>query len=247
MSKRRIGLIVGMVVVLLAAAGCQDKGGEATPVPTQPLETPTETPVPPTPTPPTPPTPLPPTWTPVPTLTQPPRATFQYTYERPTATSFTLPTYTPSVEPPTPTPPGPVLMITADMLNQAVRTTLESGSGGLFDAPPNIGFQEGVMLVSLNVLTTPGDLGTARSVVIQAQVTQEQGRVTLTKIGANFTDTNAIYEDPLIDNLLGTIEDAIGSMVNELYAAANPDGGAFYVSDILIASLGMTIQTVKVG
>ncbi|MBN2304789.1 MAG: hypothetical protein JXQ72_09950 [Anaerolineae bacterium] len=251
MVKRHLWLIalaLGTMALVVILAGCGNNDGQdATPSPQPtPLPPPTVDPFAPTETPKPPPTPLPPTWTPPPTVTQPPRVTIDYTYSRPTATDLILPTYTFTAVPPSPTPPGPVLLLTPDALNQAVSSKLFEGSGGFFEAPPTITFQDGVLLASLNVLMIPGDMTSARAVVIRATVVPEQGRVQLTNVLANFTDTNEVYSDELVDNLSDTIQAEINTLVANLYEVNNPGGAAFFVSWVETSPIGISIQTVIV-
>jgi hypothetical protein len=238
----RYGLI--WIVVLVIVAACSNDGGEESAADATPTVRPTATATV-DPSTPTPPPTFPPTWTPVPSLTAAPaQPTIQYTYVRPTATPLILPSYTPSPIPPTPTPPGPVLIITADMLNQAVRQELEAGSGGLYAEPPNIGFQDGVMVISINVLDTPGDMTTARAVTIQATVDAVEGRVQVNKVRAFYADTNAIYDTDLEENILQTVQQKLSALIVEAYGGGQD--ARFSVAEVLVADAGITIQTVAI-
>jgi len=239
MLKRSSALILVIVALLLAACG----GGQAsntatsgpTTAPTVDPNLPTWTPLPPA-------TKLPPTWTPRPSPTRPPaQPTIEITKDRPTATLVALPTYTPSNIPPTPTPAGPVLSITADMINQAIAAEMQAGSGGYFSAPPAVSFQDSIVLVSVNILTTPGDVNTARPLEIQILVEMLEGRIKVTKVRAYFSDDQAVFEDPVVDNILLTIEQKLNDLVVQTYG--NP-GQRFRISEIVIDSTGITIQTV---
>lgn len=244
----------GALLVLLAAliSACSDDGGSESGEDTaggdaaaSPTETPVPTPSGPTLTP-TPRPTFPPTWTAVPTLTQPPEVTIDYEYNQPTQPTFIPPTYTPSPEPPTPTPPGPELLLTTASLNALVNAELEEGSGGLYAEPPTISFQQnGVMIVEIDVLETPGDLGTARELRIRARLEVVEGRVNVVLDRANFTDNNAVYDDELVDNLLATIDTAINDSLIDLYAQSGADTSRFGVLDAEAAEPGITVQTVS--
>ena len=248
MTKQRIWLILAVLVLVLAA--CSDDGeGEtetvvvpstATTDPNAPTATPTFTPLPPT--------PMPPTWTPVASLTAPPpQPTIEYTYQAPTQPPLILPTYTPSPVQPTATPPGPRIIVTSDMLNQGVQAEMEVAIGTFVEAAPVITFQEGVMFIDVTVYTTLNDPATARDLRIQTRIVPESGRIKMEKITANFTDNNAVYDDDIVDNLINTVENQLDSVVFDLYQANNPGGDAFYISEIAVSVVGITLQTVSLS
>ncbi len=238
--------MLALGVVVLMATACGGNGGDATPVPTTPPPSPTLGTVAPSDTP-LPPTPMPPTWTPRPVRTEPPRATIVYTYQPPEQPTFFVPTYTPTPVPPSSTPTGPTLWITASLLNEQLNTTLAAGSGGLFLAPPTISFQSDIMLVLLDVLTTPGDTATARPLQIQTAVSvDDAGRLTLTALQASFTDNNAIYEnDELIANLLGTLDDILDAVTVQVYRTNEPVSQRFYVRAAWVFEDGIRVETVR--
>lgn len=246
MAKHTVVILTTLIILVLIAAACGDEGDGATPVPVTPSPSPTVGTATPSHTP-APPTPMPPTWTPRVTRTQPPRATIVYTYEPVEQPTYFVPTYTPSLVPPSPTPPGPTLLITAAMINDELSSMLAEGSGGLFEAPPTVEFQSGIMLITLNLLTTPGDLATARRLQVQTAVSvDDAGRLTVTALQAKFTDTNAVYDDEdLIGNLTTTLDTILDTVVVQVYAVNTPGSAQFYVRGASVSTVGITVDTVR--
>jgi hypothetical protein len=240
MSRLQVGLVLALVIGIAAGCGGGSKNS-ATAIPTQsagetaPAAPPAATP--------DRPTALPPTWTPKPTLTEPPRVTIAVTYVRPTLPTFVPPTYTPSPVSPTPTPPGPLLFITPDMINLRLATEMAAGSGGLFEAPPTVSFQEGALVISLNVLTTPGQADTARPVQIAAAITVEEGRLTLTVQRAEYADDHTPFESEMVGQLVQTVQGDVGRLIVEAYNATNPSSPNFLVLQMYVAGDGITLQT----
>jgi hypothetical protein len=185
----------------------------------------------------------PPTWTPRPTLTEPPQVTVEVTFVRPTLPTFVPPTYTPSPVSPTPTPAGPLLFITPDMINQRLATEMASGAGGFFEAPPTVSFQEGTVVIALNVLTTPGQADTARAVRIEAAIALEEGRITLSTLLAEYADDHTPFESEMEGQLMQTIQGDLSQMVIAAYTATNPSSPKFLVLDMIVADDGISIQT----
>lgn len=243
MKRSRTWFLLLLIALGGLLVGCGDEAAEPTATPTAP---PTATIDPSTATPTVPSTPLPPTWTVAPTLTDPPRVTIDYEYVRPTEPPLILPTYTPTPVPLTPTPTGPTLVITPAIFDPLLNTRLADGAGGLYAAPPVVSFQPGAMLLTLDVLVTPGDVTTAREVRILTNVTTGQGRVEVFKIEAVFTDTDAVYETELVGNLIETVETELNLLIEELYRGNDPDGQMFFVSAILIDETGMTVETATI-
>jgi hypothetical protein len=244
MEKARLWLVLALVILI--AAGC---GEDAEPTPDTEFLVPTRGPtatssvriltatpfVP---------SPLPPTWTPAATDTPAPdRGTIAYTYERPTATDILYPTYTPSPVPPTPTPAGPLVTLTADAINWALDQALERGSGGFYLEPPQVELMNGLALVSVDVLTTPGDASTARAATLQFTLLVEDGRLVLKKLRTFFDDDNAVFEDELVDNILTTVEEIATDLLFEQVAG---DDARFSVADVTIAPGGIAVQTVLI-
>lgn len=239
MSRLRMWLV--LVLLMGIAAGCgggSKSSATASPVPPAgealtlpPVPTPTVS------------TSLPPTWTPRPTLTEPPRATIEVTYVRPTLPTFVPPTYTPSPVSPTPTPPGPLLFITPDMITQRLATEMAGGAGELFEAPPTVSFQEGKLVMSLNVLTTPGQADTARPVQIEAAIVVEEGRVRLSAPQAEYTDNHTPYESEMVGQIIQTAQGDLSRLIVEAYNATHPSSPKFLVLDLLVADNGIAIQT----
>jgi hypothetical protein len=240
MSRLHVWLVLALVIGIAAGCGGGSKNS-ATAIPTSPAGK-TATAVPPAATPDLPTAP-PPTWTPRPTLTEPPRATIEVTYVRPTLPTFVPPTYTPSPVSPTPTPPGPLLFITPDMINQRLVTEMAAGSGGLFEAPPTVSFQEGALVISLNVLTTPGQANTARPVQIEAAIAVEEGRITLSTPRAEYADDHTPFESEMVGQLVQTVQSDVGRLIVEAYNATNPSSPNFLVLQMYVADNGITIQT----
>jgi hypothetical protein len=229
-----------VLVVILLTAGCSNEKGASSPtdVPTLDPNLPTSTPRPTA-------TALPPTWTPPPTITVPAaRPTLEITRDRPTATMVILPSYTPSTEPPTATPPGPALTITAETLNQSIYTALAAGSGGLYEAPPTIILQDGMLLISFNLLNTPGDISSAMPIRIEAAPYVIDGRINIVKTRAYRTDTSAAAENEVVDNVVMSVEDELSKLVEQLYRASGPGRDQFFVSDLVVTNTEITIQTV---
>lgn len=229
-----------VLVLVLFAAGCgNEKSTSNTPVmptvdPNLPTITPRSTSA-----------PLPPTWTPPPTVTQPAaRPTLEITRDRPTATIVVLPSYTPTTEPPTPLPPGPTLTVTAEMINQALYTALSSGSGGLFEVPPTVTLQDGMLLIGFNLLNTPGNISTAIPVQIEASPYIIDGRIKVVKSQAYRTDTSASIENEVIDNVVTAVEAELTKLIEQLYLASEPPRENFFVSDLLVTNTGITVVTV---
>jgi hypothetical protein len=230
-----------MLVVILLAAGCgsENNGSDPTHVPTLDPNLPTSTPGPTA-------TALPPTWTPPPTVTKPgARPTLEITRDRPTATMVILPSYTPSTEPPTPTPPGPTLTITVESLNQAIYTKLSSGSGNLFEVPPTVLLQDGILLISFNLLNSPGDISSAIPIRIEAGAYVVDGRINIVKNRSYRTDTSAAAENEVVDNVVMTVEDELSALVEQAFRASQPGKEQFFVSDLVVTDTGITIQTVS--
>jgi len=244
MLKSRLWLVLALLV--LVAAGCGDEA-EPTPAaePSVPTVAATATRAEPSPTA-TPfvPSPLPPTWTPAPTNTPAPeRPTIVYTYVRPTATDIIYPTYTPSPQPPTPTPPGPLVTITADQINRALDRQLAEGSGGFFLEPPQVELLDGLALVSVEVLTTPGNASTARPATLQFTLLAQDGRLALQKLRAFFEDDNAVFEDELVENILTTVEQTATDL---LFQGMDGADARFSIADITITPGEIAIQTVTI-
>jgi len=245
MAKRTVVILATLVILALMAAACGGDDGSTpesttpSPSPTVGTATPSNTPAPPT--------PMPPTWTPRVTRTEPPRATIVYTYEPVEQPTFFVPTYTPSPVPPSPTPPGPTLLVTAAMINDQLSSTLAEGSGGLFEAPPTVSFQSGIMLLTLNLLTTPGDLASARPLQIQTAVSvNDAGRLTVTALQARFTDNNAIYDDEeLTGNLTNTLDNILDTVTVQVYSVNAPGSAQFYVRGASVSEVGITVETVR--
>lgn len=183
----------------------------------------------------------PPTWTPVATKAPPtPRPTVAGTYFRPTDTPITYPTYTPSPIPPTATPAGPVLTVTADMINEELSTEMSSGVGGFFTDVPTVAFEDELLFIHVNTLTTPGDISTARMLEIQIRVEAVEGRILLTKIRSFFPDDGAIYESEMVDNLLSTAETMLNNMVVQTVGA----GTRFGIVKLEVSAEGIVVETV---
>ncbi|MBN1202802.1 MAG: hypothetical protein JXJ20_13200 [Anaerolineae bacterium] len=248
MGKIRCWLILLLVIAALGIVGCEGDQGtdtgdggtadvtaEAAPVsPTRDPNLPTETPLPT-------PTPLPPTWTPQPSPTEPEALpTVVLTRDRPTATMVILPSYTPTPVPPTDLPPGPLLVITPAMINNILQAEMASGAGGYYVDPPVVSLQEGLVLISVTVLTTPNDITTARPLVIQATVDLES-KVLLRKLRANFSDNNAVYNEPVVEDMLLAAENTINRLIVDLYGGRSE---RFAVSEVVVAPEGISVQTI---
>jgi len=234
MSRLQVGLVLALLIGIAAGCGGGTKSSPTATPPTVATTPPVALRSPSTP---------PPTWTPRPTLTEPPQVTVEVTFVRPTLPTFVPPTYTPSPVSPTPTPAGPLLFITPDMINQRLATEMETGAGGFFEAPPTISFQDGTVVISLKVLTTPGQADTARAVRIEAAVALEEGRITLTTRRAEYVDDHTPFESELVAQLMQTIQGDLSRMVIEAYAATNPSSPRFLVLDMIVADDGISIQT----
>jgi hypothetical protein len=235
MSRLQVGLVLALVIGI--AAGCGG-GNKSSPTahPTSVATTPPAAASPP------PTAPLP-TWTPRPTLTEPPHATVEITFVRPTLPTFVPPTYTPSPVSPTPIPAGPLLFITPDMINQRLAAEMASGAGGLFEAPPTVSFQEGMAVISLNILTTPGQADTARAVRIEAAIALKEGRITFSMLLAEYTDDHSPFESEMVGQLIQTIQGDLSQMIIAAYTATNPSSPKFLVLDMFVADNGISIQT----
>jgi len=239
MSRLSAWLVLALVMGIAAGCGGGNKSStteSATPpaegaATLSPVPTPTAS------------TSLPPTWTPRPTLTEPPRVTIAVTYVRPTLPTYIPPTYTPSPVSPTPTPPGPLLFITPDMITQRLETEMAAGAGGLFEAPPTVSLQEGKLIMSLNVLTTPGQADTARPVQIEAAIVVEEGRVRLSAPQAEYADDHTPFESEMVGQIIQTTQGDLSRLIVEAYNATSPSSPNFLVLDMLVADNGITIQT----
>lgn len=193
-------------------------------------------------------TPLPPTWTPKPTLTEPPRVTYAIDYQAPTMTTFIPPTYTPSPLPtplpPTATPPGPAVILTASVLNQTLQAQIPPEALVYIDGAPIIGFENNQMIVTLNVLRVPGEMTSARPVMIQIAIAINQGILVLSKASAVYDDDNTPYTESLADQLIQTLQGIVDEVLVTLYNQAVPDHPDFYVSEVLVSTNGLTVRTV---
>jgi len=194
-------------------------------------------------------TPLPPTWTLAPTLTEPPRVTIEIDYHPPTMTTFVPPTYTPSpiptALPPSATPVGPVIILTASVLTDTLASQLPAEALQYIDGP-RVGFEDNQMIVTLNVLRLPGDLTSARAVTIQIAVTQDQGKLVLSKADAFYGDDHSPFTDALADQLIQVMQGIVDETLVTLYNQAAPTQPRFYVDEILVSTTGLTVRTVTI-
>ena len=242
-----LGLFILVIALgLSACGGSSDESGESAsdnPTPTVEIGTPL-----PTSTPEDTATPvvLPVTWTPQPTLASPtPKPTIPHTLTRPTNTPVILPSYTPTDIVPTATPPGPLLIITPEMLTDALAQELQEGSGGFFAAPPVVSLENDIVILTFDLLLTPGDPASARTLILQATVVAVEGRIEASHFVANFADDNALYRpSDITANMLDTLNTRLSNLVIELYGGG---GERFFVSDVTIAPDGIAVQTVTVA
>jgi hypothetical protein len=209
---------------------------------------------------------FPPTWTPIPTRTEPPRATIDYTYEAPETTPGVFPTRPPvtpgtgtpeqqqqQVQPPLSTPvssPASALPTSSptqlvaplDALNASIREQFNRVAGGFFEAAPEIRFEDEMITAALTVYTTPGNKDTAREVMIEMSASVDAGRVVLTMGDVYFADDQTPYEDALAGYIMGAIETAINDLFRQQYLTVSPSGEEYTITSITMTDTMITAE-----
>lgn len=169
---------------------------------------------------------LPPTWTPAPTLTPVgPRPTGVVTLDAPTRTPVILPTLTPTLPPPTATPPGPVIVLDAAALTDALAGVMQGGVGGYFGAVPTVTIAGGRLRVHVPLWTTPGDPNTERPIVVELAVGTVGGRVAVEVWRVYAEDSGTDY----VSDLTPDIADEVERQLHRLLVTAVGEGRPFSV------------------
>lgn len=228
-------LIVLLVLALAACGGGEDESpGSATPgaVPASPAAQVTA--------PPASERTLPPTWTPPPTLTPlADRPTLEITLDRSTATSFTLPTRTPtaaSTGAPSavvPAEPAPIeLTLSEAAINEALVNAMAPAVGAYFGEGLRVTLGAGWLRVEVPLWTTPGDSSTQRMVAVETEIGVNDGRVQVTLWRVYAEDTGADYFTDLSDDVVAEVQDQIDRL---LVAQVGPDV-PFAVVDVVVSA-----------
>lgn len=243
MVKNRYGWMVILLLLSLVAAACggsdkKDSGATAVPGADE-AAGPTSV--------------FPPTWTPVPTLTEPPRVTIDYSYEQ--ATEAPFPTRNPDTpsfsETPEPTA-APQLTaptsftITADDLNNLLYPQFITLTSYLQGAPV-VKFQDGLVILEATVYTTPGDANSARAIVVEASAVVENGAIQLNVDKVTFADDNTPYADALPGYLMGVVRTAVNDLVRQLVMTQVPGGGSYVITDLNITADGIVVIAAPPG
>ncbi|WP_162909466.1 hypothetical protein [Aggregatilinea lenta] len=234
-----------MLAAILVACGDADEAGDAAPsaVPADTIVV-TVTPAPEH--------TLPPTWTPPPTLTPlPDQPTLEITLDRPTATSFTLPTLTPrptdepdaAVQPAAPdeADSGTIeVTLSQATINSAVASAVAPAVGIYFGQAPAVTLGGGWIRLELPLLTTPGNAATQRMIAVEMDLTVVDGRVQVNLWRIYAEDTGEAFETDLSDDLVAEVQNQIDA---QLASSVGPDG-RFAVVDAVVRAgeISFTLQ-----
>jgi len=240
MKRARGVTLVGIGLALLLAIGAcgGDKGQPvASPIPSATVPA-TAGPASATPV-------FPPTWTPVPTRTEPPRVTIDYTYVAPTAPTFVLPTYTPTPITPTVAPPGPTLMIALGALNDAI---VESAEMYYIRARVDTlaaAIDGDALVLNGTRLIAPEDDPTAmRPFTLKATVAVNEGRIRLNLTSAAYTDeAGGALDIEQANAILAEVESTLADLLITAYE--DTGGQKFYLSDLYVSPDGFSCVTVS--
>ena len=195
---------------------------------------------------------LPPTWTPEPSLTPlPDRPTLEITRERPTATSFTLPTLTPSAtavealpssdaaSAAEPAESGRIeLVLSEAAISEALANAMSPAVGVYFGAAPTVALGSGWLRIEVPLWTTPGDASSERMIAVETDILVNDGRVEVNLWRVYLEDTGADYFTDLSDDMVAEIQDQIDRW---LTAQVGPDV-PFAVVDAVVSAGQITFQ-----
>lgn len=216
MSVRRVTVLMSVLLALsLAACGGDEEAATAVPTQAPPVSPVVVTmTLPPGRT-------LPPTWTPEASLTPPPdRPTLEVTVDRATATSFTLPTLTPTATG-TAAPEGEAgaavenasgqieLVLTETAINEALATAMAPAVGAYFAAAPQATLGSGRVSLQVPLLTTMGDTGSQLNITVEMDLTVSGGRVQVNLWRIYVQSTGADYVTDLGGDVVAELQDQI--------------------------------------
>lgn len=246
-------LMLALIVVALGLAACGG-GGDDKPTPTATaVPPPTDTPTP----------RFPPTWTPVPTLTPRPRATVPYTYEPPPVGSpVYLPTRLPTDPPPTIDPIAltvaaqaqqndPIdtglgqsittLVITPDLINDAVVPLTATAVDVFIVAPPIVEFYPEFILIKIDVFVPPEN--ETRPVYIEAELAIDRfGQFELTLKNDYYVDADEDYNQAAGDYVVEAVKNALTTVVDQRHRILNPGINNFEMREFELSDGRLTVE-----